>query len=1464
MLRSALLLLLALPCLAVAAPALNVQNDGGRVYQPVIQVAAPGEEVTALTGPDGTVCPVQPVGEGQVLVLVPGALSAGEAVKLTPSAPTEAPRTDLYVDTTDTTITVGNSFLGLTFPKTGNGGMPTVFDYPVSGQTETRFEWIDRLFEKGQGQIMLTADRKASAEVVEEGPLQVTVQSTAAYRRGDEALGQSRVVYRWTFRAYSPIVAVSASVSREDDFAWSELHILQIARKDDGLKNWAGEDQDIASGRLLDDKSFRGFGRWAAVDDGQNAVAIAWDGTGVTLYDGRSEYFTYLQWCEGFAEKSKELTGRLYIGPALAPAGYKEQFTRPALTAQWGDIIEPGRQILNYPITRFGNERVALTFNEATFGCAGIADKASEYQYLSQIGPAPLVWRLTLRDAEGNDKVIDSNVACQDRTMGMSADQSTRFLEWKGIEVGDGQEALSAKVTIRCPAGDRRTYWSLDVDNRSEKWSLIDVDFPVFVGLSNKPGVKAAVPRSNWGRLNGDFPQGGSYPSADWPMQFVSVHDGDHGLYLGYEDPRNFTKRFVYNPSSEFFFRTLAEDATRPGNDFSSPGPVVVAPCEDWWDACKLYRGWALGQTWTREGPLTQRKSTPETCKNLGLWFCGGGTSDEVISNMRRAADFFGVPVGMHWYCWHRWPFDTHYPDYFPAVPDFKIAIDALVPEGKVIMPYINGRLYDKALEGFSEDIKWCTKLPDGTPYEEVYPSQAKQSIMCPATAFWQDKISGVCEHLAGFYGVNGIYIDQIGAAGPCPCYDAGHGHPLGGGSYWVDGYRVLLEKVQQAAHRDGRDVLITTENNAEPYMDGVDCFLIWNPRMPDEIPMMTAVYSGYSLYFASNARCNPGLQPYAMIEGRDFIWGSQMGWMGFEDANPNERGNYLRDLVRLRHAALKYVVYGEVVGELRIPESVGTVTGAWHNWDGKPFDATLPAVMGNVWKGSDGSLGLLMANLSPDTKVFDYEVDTEKYGDLAGEGECLLLTDIRKEGETPAGFSPTRMLRRTEVLRPWQAKVLQITRVAAADAVKAPERPVSPSDAERASAEAWAAQKGVEWKLSIPSVHSAPRDMAQVVFGLKPGAGLPTASAVASFLGSNVRSDLGPDPENPGWLKCAVPIEVPASVRPGDKLPVTATLRLAPEQAITVPFEISIVPEVVVDVQPVSGALRVGEDVVFRVTVTNNLASTLPARTPVRLDAPASWELWPGRGLSFGPVPPHGTAERLVRCSIPADAIPGATGLTAFVVRAQAARSVDVAGPRPKAQALRLTPNVDGNLAEWTQEPTVTLGPEQAAKVDAYDGPDDLSARVWIAADDEFCYIAADVTDDVHVQKNTTKMMWNGDCLQVDLRPGVPPSRNNFDGVCEIGLALTDVGPQLWQWTPAERLVEDGKVAIVRDGTHTRYEAAVPWSALPRVSNAPGAVNAFSLTVNEADGDTFGGWLEWTPGICGSKDSSQFGKILF
>lgn len=123
---------------------------------------------------------------------------------------------------------------------------------------------------------------------------------------------------------------------------------------------------------------------------------------------------------------------------------------------------------------------------------------------------------------------------------------------------------------------------------------------------------------------------------------------------------------------------------------------------------------------------------------------------------------------------------------------------------------------------------------------------------------------------------------------------------------------------------------------------------------------------------------------------------------------------------------------------------------------------------------------------------------------------------------------------------------------------------------------------------------------------------------------------------------------------------------------------------------------------------------------------------------------------------------------------------------------------------------------------------------------------------------------MWQGDAIQLDFRPGNPPRRSTFDQVIEFGLALTPEGSQLWSWMPQERVVSEAQIQVIRDGDHTRYEAAIPWEALPGIVHAAGSVAAFSFTVNESDGGGFRGWLELTPGICGGKDASHFALLRF
>ena len=62
---------------------------------------------------------------------------------------------------------------------------------------------------------------------------------------------------------------------------------------------------------------------------------------------------------------------------------------------------------------------------------------------------------------------------------------------------------------------------------------------------------------------------------------------------------------------------------------------------------------------------------------------------------------------------------------------------------------------------------------------------------MCPADLTWQHTIADTVGNIVGA-GAAGVYIDQIAAAGPKPCFDPSHGHPLGGGSHWVQSVRFL------------------------------------------------------------------------------------------------------------------------------------------------------------------------------------------------------------------------------------------------------------------------------------------------------------------------------------------------------------------------------------------------------------------------------------------------------------------------------------------------------------------------------------------------------------------------------------------------------------------------------------------------------------------------------------------------
>ena len=379
-----------------------------------------------------------------------------------------------------------------------------------------------------------------------------------------------------------------------------------------------------------------------------------------------------------------------------------------------------------------------------------------------------------------------------------------------------------------------------------------------------------AIPWHNWGHL---YPKvnekhTGEFSSYTWSMQFFAFQAAGRGLSIAAHDPDQHYKSYVVDPGNETTIVTRVPDGTKPGVGLADLYPTIVDLHDGgWFQSCKRYREWAIQQKWCAKGPISKRKDTPQTLTDIGIWFVSSlpekgspTTPDMWADEIIKAASYHDVPVAVQIYHWHEIPFDNDYPEYFPAKPGVAEAIRKLVAAGIVAAPYINARLWDYRAKTFPEAFPSTAKDPTGTTYLEIYgPESGLLMPMCTQTRLWQDRVFNLCKRIYEELGANAVYLDQVAAMPAAPCYDESHGHPLGGGHHWHDGYRVVLDRVKDYIAGTGRQLFLTTENPGDAHIDGCDAFLIWNPRQETEVPMMTAVYSGYSLYFASKPHCVRG-----------------------------------------------------------------------------------------------------------------------------------------------------------------------------------------------------------------------------------------------------------------------------------------------------------------------------------------------------------------------------------------------------------------------------------------------------------------------------------------------------------------------------------------------------------------------------------------------------------------------------
>lgn len=598
------------------------------------------------------------------------------------------------------------------------------------------------------------------------------------------------------------------------------------------------------------------------------------------------------------------------------------------------------------------------------------------------------LWAVEMRPADGDpEKAVRIN--CSNILPLVYQEQDdVILLRWDKIEIPGQKGTVTVEVSVTPEDDERFTDWRIRVTPESDELGIWQVDFPVIENLTVSETGQFFAPFGP-GMVNRDpvINGGGSgmYPHCLCSMQFWGLSDKGGTLYMAAHDPKAFRKSFKVEHTGDRekgLIHTLThypEEMGVPGKVYEQPWPFVMGFIEgDWYDAAKLYRSWVLAEAEWMKGlkPIAERTDYPDWFKTLPLWYGLHGLSKENMDLARKLKEEIDVPTAIHIYHWHHNVHDTMYPDFWPPHPPAKEYMAELKNMGYKIMPYINGHLIDEKSESYlSGGDRYIARAAAALGQEnEVWaagPGVILQPL-CPATDYWQNKYIPLCRLMVDELGVDGIYIDQVACVGINLCFDPTHGHPVGGGSHWVDGYAKMLNNIRQEFAKDDKFIFLTTESAAEPY--NFDGYLRCNEGEPTLRQIWTVVYSGYRNSFGYYFSIP---EEYIIKLGFQYIQGYQLGWMALHGKFPEGTVEFMREAAHARYKGSNYLAMGEMLRDPEVSGDIDTYSTFWQNFTTK-HSVNIPAVRSTLWRAPDGSLGVAAVNFCKNQQTATFTL-TEK-----------------------------------------------------------------------------------------------------------------------------------------------------------------------------------------------------------------------------------------------------------------------------------------------------------------------------------------------------------------------------------------------------------------------------------------------------------------------------------------------------
>ncbi len=624
----------------------------------------------------------------------------------------------------------------------------------------------------------------------------------------------------------------------------------------------------------------------------------------------------------------------------------------------------------------------------------------------------------------------------QARTFRATAAARSAQLVWSDFGSSAPRMRVVADVTLR---KDSTSAWRIRVEGIGGT-SVEEVRFPRVTTIDlASPGVELAVPqwmgqrsRNPRALLQGADGKGRrlefAYPG-QMSLQVMSLSSAENGgLYFAADDTLAYRKSFMIrgNAAGDGSFEVVHVPAD-PGkaNAYSpSYATIVGVVAGNWFSAVERYRAWGTRQYWARESRLFTRK-TPAWMPETGIWEWNRGKSPAVLEPAADLARDSKLPVSVFWHWWHNGPYDTSFPDYLPpregAAP-FTIAVSKAHAAGLHAIVYMNQRL-------------WCVNTPSWTrenaEQAAVHERDGKLRLetynvfdpkpcatMDIATPFWRNKYAGIADTVIHEYGIDGIYMDQ--AVLSLIDWDADHGHPVGGGNYWMNGFRTLARDLR--ARSRGRETGFAGEGGGESWMPDLDAFLtlqVSQERYADPasgwevIPMFQAAYHPYALTYGTYGSLT--LPPYDELwpadkrpanalalldlkyarqfyleQARMFVWGMQPTIANFATEQLTERRtqvDYLERLATLRYGLREFFMRGTFLRAPRVDVSSSDILlsriSIYAARLGGPVEAHIqsPDVLSSAWRAPDGRVAIALASISEQPVTATVTLDRRAYG---------------------------------------------------------------------------------------------------------------------------------------------------------------------------------------------------------------------------------------------------------------------------------------------------------------------------------------------------------------------------------------------------------------------------------------------------------------------------------------------------